>query len=117
MVRRFSVIAIIAFLLLFSRIIILASEYSKVKTSIINEPPDIVGANVQQIKGISIFILSTPKSEYEYLGTVSKHFAWTGGNDEMIKGLIDKAKKNYPTAQGIVFSSLDFEKGELIKFK
>lgn len=108
---------LIAFILLLSCIVIPASEYKKSKKLLINQPPDIVGANVQQIKGISVFILSTPKSEYEYLGTVSKHFAWTGGNDEMIKGLIDKAKKNYPTAQGIVFSSLDFEKGELIKFK
>lgn len=92
------------------RLCAIAQEYKK-------EQQETRTAHVEQINGISIFILSTPVGEYERLGTVSKHFALTGSNKEMINGLVKKAVKDYSQAQGLIFNSLDFEKAEVIKFK
>ncbi len=74
-------------------------------------------ATVKQIKGISVFIMSEPKAEYTYLGTVKKSFALSGANDEMINGIVNKTIKDYPTADGVIFNTLEFEKGDVIKFK
>ncbi len=74
-------------------------------------------AIVNQIDNIYVFINCVPSSEYERIGMVAKHFAVTGGNTEMINGLVKKAKKEYSQAEGIIFTSFDFEKCEVIKFK
>lgn len=119
MYKRFIAIFLIVISVGFIQIAVLAHDYSvsKAKKSLIFIQADVKAANVSQIKGISIFIMCTPANEYEFIGTVKKSFAWSGSNDEMINGLVEKAKKQYPTCQGIVFNTLDFEKCEAIKFK
>lgn len=71
----------------------------------------------EQREGYYIFILSKPIAEYEFLGTVKKNIALTGQPNEMINGILKKVKKEYPKADGIIFTSADFEKAEAIKFK
>ena len=74
-------------------------------------------ATVEQEQGIFIFIKSKPISEYQYLGSVSKSIALSGSPDEMLKSLIKKCKKEYPGADGIIFTSNDMDKADCIKFK
>ncbi len=74
-------------------------------------------AQVEQIENVYVFILSKPKNQYERLGTVTKNFALTGSNREMIEGLISKAKNEYSQCQGIIISGYIFDKCEVVKFK
>jgi hypothetical protein len=72
---------------------------------------------VDQKEGLYIFILSKPVAEYEYLGSVKKILAWSGKPDEMLNSMIRKVKKDYPKADGIVFTSIDMDKADAIQFK
>lgn len=72
---------------------------------------------VDQKEGLYIFILSKPVAEYEYLGSVKKVLAWSGKPDEMLNSMIRKVKKDYPKADGIVFTSVDMDKADAIQFK
>jgi hypothetical protein len=78
-------------------------------------------ATVQQIQGMYIFTDSTPKAEYEFLGSV-KGGMFGGGNgqyqpvrDELIK----QARKKYPQANGLIlhFVNGDTDKADAVKFK
>ncbi|MFN4083872.1 MAG: hypothetical protein ACK4K9_09590 [Bacteroidia bacterium] len=74
-------------------------------------------ATVDQKQGLYIFILSKPTTEYEYLGSVKKSVAWTGKPEEMLNSIIKKVKKDYPKADGIIFTSIDMDKADAIQFK
>jgi hypothetical protein len=74
-------------------------------------------AMVEQQQGVYIFMLSNPTSTYEYLGSVKKGIAWTGQPDEMLNSMIKKIKKEYPNADAIIFTSIDMDKADAIKFK
>ncbi len=74
-------------------------------------------ATVDQKQGLYIFLLSKPTAEYEYLGSVKKGLAWTGQPDEMLNSMIKKVKKDYPKADGIVFTTIDMDKADAIQFK
>lgn len=74
-------------------------------------------ATVDQQQGVAIFMLSKPTSDYEYLGSVKKAAAWTGQPSEMLSGVLKKLKKEYPQADGIIFTSIDMDKADAIKFK
>lgn len=74
-------------------------------------------ATVDQKQGLYIFILSKPTAEYEYLGSVKKSVAWTGKPEEMLNSMIKKVKKDYPNADGIVFTSVNMDKADAINFK
>lgn len=75
-------------------------------------------ATVQQMEGVSIFILSKPISEYEFLGTVKKTgLVWSGKPDEMFNGILKKCKKEFPKANGIIFSDISLEKADCIFLK
>lgn len=67
-------------------------------------------------KGVYIFLLCKPSAENEYLGTVEK-FIPADTQEYQIEEMVDKAKKKYPNAQGIVFSSLKLDRADVIKFK
>ena len=117
MVRKIFFISIPLLLLFFAaQIVVQAKEYAKEKKIIVIDP-DKTGAVVEQIKGVSVFILSVPKEKYNYLGTVKKSFAISGSNDEMINGIVSKAKKEYPECDAVLFNTLEFERGDVIKFK
>ena len=53
-------------------------------------------AAVDQIQGVYVFIQSKPTSEYEYLGSV---------------------KKEYPQADGVIFTSVNMDQVDAVKFK
>lgn len=75
-------------------------------------------AIVKSQEGISIFIMSTPVSEYEFLGTVKKTgLVWSGKPDEMFNGILKKCKKEFPLANGIIFSDISLERADCIKLK
>lgn len=74
-------------------------------------------ATVDQQEGLYIFMLSKPASEYDYLGSVKKGMALTGQPKEMLNSMIKKVKKDYPTANGIVFTTIQMEKADAIFIK
>jgi len=92
--------------------IIMALSSSKQTTTIRKDE-----AAVNQIQGYYIFIQAKPLCKYDYLGSVSKGLAWSGGPEEMLNSIVKKVKKEYPTAEGIVFTSSSMDKADAIKFK
>lgn len=118
MKKLFFIIAILAVIIAGSKIVGAANEYSTQKLiKVPTTEADKRAAIVSQIKGVSVYIISVPKDQYDYLGTVKKSFALTGGNEEMVNGLVNKARKEYPTCDAILFNTLEFEKADVIKFK
>jgi len=74
-------------------------------------------AQAEQQQGIYIFMLSKPAAAYDYQGSIKKTLAWTGQPAEMLNSMIKKCKKDFPTANGIIFTSIDMGKADCIKFK
>ncbi len=74
-------------------------------------------ATVEQEQGIYIFIKSKPSAEYQFLGSVKKGIALTGSPEEMFNSMLKKCKKDYPQADGIIFTSAGMDKADCIKFK
>jgi hypothetical protein len=81
-----------------------------------NEPAKST-ATVDQKEGVYIFMLSKPAAGYDYLGTVQKVIAISGKPDEMLTSMIRKAKKEYPSADGIIFTSVNMDVADVVKFK
>jgi hypothetical protein len=78
---------------------------------------DKTAATVDMQEGVSIFILSKPKQNFDYLGTVKIKMTWSGAPDELLKKAIKKVKSEYPQADGIVFANIDLDKADAVKFK
>lgn len=74
-------------------------------------------ATVDQQQGIYIFVLSKPAAEYEYLGTEVVKVTWTGVGSEVFNKMLQKVKKDYPNAQGLIFTSMDLDRADVIRFK
>ena len=74
-------------------------------------------ATVDQQQGLYIFMLSKPTAEYEYLGSVKKGLAFTGQPNEMLNSMIKKVKKDFPNAEGIIFTAIGMDKADAIQFK
>lgn len=74
-------------------------------------------AAVQQIEGLYVFLQCKPVAANEYLGSVKKSLAWSGKPEEMLNSMIKKVKKDYPKADGIVFTNIDMDKADAIQFK
>lgn len=74
-------------------------------------------ATVEQMEGLYVFIKSKPTAENDYLGSVKKSLALTGNPEEMLNAMIKKVKKEYPNADGIIFTSVSMDKADAIKFK
>jgi hypothetical protein len=73
-------------------------------------------ALVSKEEGICIFTDSKPTHETDYLGTVKIGFTMGSGSyKDIISKLIKKARKEYPSAEGIIFDGVD--KADVIKFK
>lgn len=71
-------------------------------------------AKVNQIQGINVFIASQPTQQYEYLGTITNN--WNYG-DKLANKIIAEAKAKYPAANGIIFSNLNLNQADVVKFK
>ena len=78
---------------------------------------DKTSATVSTEQGVSIFIMSKPTQPNEYLGTVKVGVTWSSKPEEQLSNILKKLKKEYPTADGIVFTSIDMQKADAIKFK
>lgn len=74
-------------------------------------------AEVNQMQGVSIFMYSKPIAEYTYLGSIKIKTAWSGQPEEMLNITLRKLKKDYPGADGIIFTSSQMEMIDVIKFK
>lgn len=74
-------------------------------------------AKVEQMEGLYIFIKGKPAAEYEYLGSVNKSVALTGKPEEMLNSMIKKVKKEYPQAEAIIFTSVNMDKADAVKYK
>lgn len=77
-------------------------------------------AEVEQYEGIYIFTDSKPVKETDYLGSVKVGMSLGSGQYTEIRDkLIKKAKKEYPTCQGIIIhlKDGDTDKADAIKFK
>jgi hypothetical protein len=70
-----------------------------------------------QKEGYYIFILSKPVTPYDYLGSEKKSIAWTGKPEEMLNSIIKKVKSDYPKADAIIFTTINMDKADAIKFK
>jgi len=74
-------------------------------------------SEVEQVGGINIFIKSKPVLEYEVLGSEKTTITWQGKPQEMINLAMKKIEKDYTTAEGVIFTSDDMDRFDIIKFK
>lgn len=73
-------------------------------------------AEVNQMQGISLFCFSKPVAKYTYLGSVKIKVVWTGQPEEMLNITLKKIKKDYPAAEGIIFTTINMDQADVIKF-
>ena len=75
-------------------------------------------ATVEQKEGIYIFMFSKPTAQYDFLGSVKKTgIVMSGSPEEMFKTILKRCKKDYPSANGLIFTSVDMEHADCIKIK
>lgn len=76
-------------------------------------------AEVNQQQGIYIFTDSKPVQEYTVLGTIESSFSGSGQYTAVRDKLINKAKKAYPAADGILLHLQDGKKdrADVLQFK
>jgi membrane protease subunit (stomatin/prohibitin family) len=74
-------------------------------------------ASCEKRKGVYVYILSTPKNNYEVIGSVKKVLTWSNRNEELLSELINKAKKDFNNCDGIIISDISMDKADVIKFK
>ena len=74
-------------------------------------------ATVTKKEGMYIFLQAKPEAPNQYLGSVKKSLAWTGKPEEMLNAMIKKVKKEYPAADGIIFTDIDMDQADAIKFQ
>jgi hypothetical protein len=81
------------------------------------EISDHSAAKVEEKNSIKIFAYSRPISQYDILGMVKiKGMVSSEKAPHMVELLLEKCKKDFPSAEGIIINS-EFEKAEAIKFK
>lgn len=78
---------------------------------------DHAAGTVEQREGIYIFLCSKPVAATEYIGSIKKSFAISGAPDEMLNAMVKKCKKEFPTAQAIIFTTAAMDKADCVKFK
>ena len=75
-------------------------------------------AIVTQREGIYIFIAATPEADFDVIGSVKVGaVVMSGKNDDLLNTLIKKARKEYPTAEGVMMNDVNFDHCDVIKFK
>lgn len=74
-------------------------------------------ATVIKKEGLYIFLHAKPDAPNQYLGSVKKSIAWSGKPEEMLNAMIKKVKKEYPAADGIIFTDVDMDQADAIKFQ
>jgi hypothetical protein len=95
-------------------IILLTSISSFCQTQVVKKD----NATVEMAEGVYVFLQSRPVADYEVLGTVKKTgLVWSGKPKEMYRILLRRAKKDFPTCDGIIFEDIDMDHATCIKFK
>lgn len=74
-------------------------------------------AIVNKEQGKYIFINCKPKAEYLFLGSIAIKNYWQGNGEEMINLALKKAMKEYPEAEGLIFTRINMDRVDVIKFK
>lgn len=75
-------------------------------------------ATVEQINGISVFAFAKPTSKYDILGTIKiKGIVKSERGGHMTKLMAEKAKAEYPSADGIIVATEDWIIAEVIRFR
>jgi hypothetical protein len=74
-------------------------------------------ATVEQVNGLYIYWHSRPLDDYTYIDTYQIKIAITGAPDELIQMMINKVKKKYPEANGIIILNDDLSSCDVIKLK
>lgn len=74
-------------------------------------------AKLQPYQGANIFYMSTPEREYTTLATFKVKQSFTGEPKEQIKTALEKLRKEYPQADGLIFTDVNMQQAEAIKFK
>ncbi|HBG69651.1 MAG: hypothetical protein A2W93_12195 [Bacteroidetes bacterium GWF2_43_63] len=69
-----------------------------------------------RVAGIYIFLRCEPYQKYTYIATVKVKVSWTGTIDESFEKCIKKAKRKYPSFNGMIFRNNAFSKADLIRF-
>ena len=84
----------------------------------ISYEPKTSTAEVDQQNGIHMFIKSRPVKEYDFLGAVNMpEFVMSGKPKEMIDIATKRARKQYPEANAIIFTSDNLYSCDAIKIK
>ena len=74
-------------------------------------------AEVEQIRGLYVFIHAKPKCEYQYLGSYAPAVVWTANAEPLINHMIKKGKEMFPQANAIIFTDDDLDRVDLIQLK
>lgn len=74
-------------------------------------------ANVEPINGIYIYFHSRPAEDYEYIDRYKIQVAMTGKPEELINMMLNKVRKKYPEANGIIITSDELDQCDIIKLK
>lgn len=74
-------------------------------------------ANVEPVNGIYIYFHSRPAEQYDYLDTYTIQIAMTGKPEELINMMLNKVRKKYPEANGIIITSDELDQCDIIKLK
>jgi hypothetical protein len=77
---------------------------------------DKTSATVEQIDGLQVFLYSKPANKYDISGSIKAPFIEKENVESRIKVLIEKAKKEYPSAEGIIINNT-LKNAEVIRFK
>jgi hypothetical protein len=72
---------------------------------------------VEQQQGVYIFVQSKPTAQYDYLGSIKVPQQFTGEPHEQLNTALKKLKKEFPSANGIIFTDLDMKGADAVKFK
>ncbi len=79
---------------------------------------DKTNATVEQINGISVFAFAKPTSKYEIIGRIKiKGIVKSERGGHLTKLMAEKAKAEYPSADGIIIATEDWVIAEVIRFK
>ena len=74
-------------------------------------------AEVDLVRGLYVFIHSTPTADYEYLGSYTPFMVPSTKTKAIVDHMIKKGTKKFPEATGIIFTDDHLGRVDLIKFK
>lgn len=74
-------------------------------------------AKVQQVNNVFIFIYSAPAHPYITLGSFKVKQEFTGEPAEQVRTAMKKLRKEYPSANGLLFTDDQLKQADAIRFQ